>query len=62
MTTASLCALCVSLSAAGVAYAEDLSDVRSSSAVPSQLTLHASNFNTAGWDGSLTEAQIEEFA
>lgn len=62
MTTASLCALCISLSATGVARAEDLSEVRSVSAVPSQVTLHTSDFYTAERDGSLTEAEIEEFA
>ena len=62
MTTASLCVLCVPLSAAGVACAEDLSDLRSASAAPSQLTLRTSNFNTTRRDDSLTEAEIEEFA
>lgn len=62
MTTASLCALCVSLSAIGVARAEDFRDVHSAYAVPSQVNLHTSNFNTAERDGSLTEAEIEEFA
>ncbi|MEW6891929.1 hypothetical protein QEU96_02230 [Trueperella pyogenes] len=59
MTTASLCALCISLSTTGAARAEDFKDVRSASAVLSQVTVHTSNFNTAE---QLTEAEIEEFA